>query len=181
MAKDQDNVRIYGGDDDGVWFAPPGTTLPTDLGPLDPDFEEIGLWSEDGMSAERQADVQEFRAHQGGGLVRKKVTTSGKTWTVSAIEDNEAVEDLGGDVLTRTTAGGVTTTTYSDAQRVEQRAMVIDLFDNNIQTRHVVSSVDVTASGTETWSNSAMTSREIVAAMTKGASYTKIVGPVPTP
>lgn len=176
MAKDQDNIRIYGSDDDTVWLAPLGTTLPTDLGDLDPAFEDVGYLSEDGMSLERQADVTEFRAHQGAKVVRKKVTSSGKTFTFRPIEDNETVNALGGDVVSTTTVGDITTTVFSDSSEVTSWACVVDLFDGGVHRRKVIGRLDTSSSGSEDYTNSAITQREVVGTII--GNHTEISGPV---
>lgn len=175
MTKDQDQIHVYGSDDDTVWLAPLGTTLPTTLGALDPAFLDIGYLSEDGMSLERQADVTEFRAHQGAKVVRKKVTSSGKTFTFRPLQDNEDVDALSGDVVSSTTTDEVTTTVLSDSSEVTSWACVVDLFDGGVHSRRVIPRLDVSVSGSEEFSNSALTQREAVGTII--GNHTKIVGP----
>lgn len=176
MAKDQDNIHVYGSDDDTVWLAPLGTTLPTDLGELAPAFIDVGYISEDGLALERQADVQEFRAHQGAKVVRKKVTASGKKINFAALEDNEITDQLGGDLVSTVTADGVTTQVISDSSKVTVWAAVIDLFDNEVHVRRVIPRYEVVVTGTEEFSNSAMTAKSCEGTII--GNQTKITGPV---
>lgn len=179
MVKDQDNIHIYGGDGDTVWLAPLGTTLPTGLAAPGSGFEDVGYLGEDGIDFNREADVEEFRVHQAGKVVRKKVTSSSKNIVFRAVEDNEVVEGIVDKVVSSTTATGVTTTVLSDATEVQVRAAVIDLYDGGYMTRYVIPRFEVVASGTETWSNASITERECTGTII--GNYTRITGPVPAP
>ncbi len=73
MAKNVENIRLYGGDSDSVWCAAKGSTGPTTLGSLDVAFKEVGWLSEDGIESSIDgAEVVKFAAHQGGATVRTK-------------------------------------------------------------------------------------------------------------
>lgn len=177
MAKDQDNIRIYGSEDDTIYLAPLGTTLPTGLAAPGEAFLDAGYLGEDGIDFNRDVDVAEFRVHQGGKIVRKKVTSSGRSIVFRLVEDNAVADSLSDKVVTGpTVASGVTTTEYSDASEVAIRAAVIDRFDAGIHVRLVIPRFEVTVSGTESWSNSAITEREATGSII--GNYTKIVGPV---
>ena len=87
--KNADNVRIYGGLDDAVWIAPLGTVLPTDLVlELPSPWVELGWLAEDGIPLSMTTDVQSFRGHQGGSLLRRKVVSTEKGISFTALEES---------------------------------------------------------------------------------------------
>lgn len=95
MARVTANLFIGGGLNDAVWVAPKGTTLPTSLTAAPAAaFKEFGWLGEDGMEFSPNVDRKEFRAHQAGTTVRRKITSSGRTVTVVALESNKTVLDL---------------------------------------------------------------------------------------
>ncbi|MGB2557733.1 hypothetical protein [Cellulosimicrobium cellulans] len=177
MAKDVDNIHVYGSDDDTVWLAPLGSTLPTTLAAPDAAFEDVGYLGEDGIDHGRDADVQEFRVHQAGKVVRKKVTSSTKTIVFRAVEDNDVVAGIADNVISSTTATGVTTRVLSDAAQVAVRACVIDLIDDGYMKRLVIPRLEIVVTGTQTFSNSSYSELECEGTIV--GSYTEIVGPVP--
>lgn len=92
--KNLDDVRIYGDLDSEIWLAPKGTTLPTAFeDPIEP-FEALGWLSEDGIGLALSADVAKFKAMQGGTTLRTKVTSSEKTLTAQALQDNPLTSAL---------------------------------------------------------------------------------------
>jgi hypothetical protein len=179
MAKDQDNIHVYGSEDDTVWLAPLGSTLPTGLAAPDVAFEDVGYLGEDGIDHGRDADVQEFRVHQAGKVVRKKVTSSTKTIVFRAVEDNDVVASIADNVVSSTTTTGVTTRVLSDAAEVSVRACVVDLIDGDYMKRLVIPRLEIVVTGTQTFANSSMTELECEGTII--GNYTEITGPVPTP
>jgi hypothetical protein len=179
MAKDQDNIHVYGSEDDTVWLAPLGSTLPTGLAAPDAAFEDVGYLGEDGIDHGRDADVQEFRVHQAGKVVRKKVTSSTKTIVFRAVEDNDVVASIADNVVSSTTTTGVTTRVLSDAAEVSVRACVVDLIDGDYMKRLVIPRLEIVVTGTQTFANSSMTELECEGTII--GNYTEITGPVPTP
>jgi hypothetical protein len=177
MVKDQDLIHVFGGDDDTVWFGALGSTLPTTLAAPDAAFDDAGFLGEDGMSLTRDADIAELRVHQGGKIVRKKVTSSKKDITVRLVEDNDTVKGIVDNVKSSTVATGVTTEVISGAIVVWVGAMVVDLYDTDYMERYVCSRVEVSVSGEEGWTNSALREREAVATII--GDYTRISGPIP--
>ncbi|MFJ4107888.1 phage tail tube protein [Oerskovia enterophila] len=175
MAKDQDNIRIYGSEDDTVWLAPLGTTLPTGLAAPGAGFEDVGYLGESGIDLTRDDSVQQFRAHQGGKVVRKKITESSTSFVFRTLEDNETTAKLADNVISSSTATGVTTSVLSSAREVQAYACVVDKFDAGIHERHVIARLEVAGGGTETWSNSELTEREFTGEVI--GNFTKIVGP----
>ena len=92
--KNLDDIRVFGDLDSEIWLAPKGTTLPTTWGdPVDP-FEPLGWLSEDGVGLALSADVTKFKGYQGGTTLRTKVTSSEKTLTAQALQDNPLTSGL---------------------------------------------------------------------------------------
>jgi hypothetical protein len=94
MARVTANLFIGGGLSDAVFVAPSGTSFPTGLAAPSATFKEFGWLSEDGIEGNPNVDRKEFRAHQAGTIVRRKITQSGRTFTVTALETNKTVLDL---------------------------------------------------------------------------------------
>ena len=66
MAKNIMNIRSYGDLASGVYVAPKGTTLPTDVTTaLNASFIDLGWLHEDGIQESQTADNVEFTAWQG--------------------------------------------------------------------------------------------------------------------
>ena len=93
--KNLDDVRIYGDLDSEIWLGPKGATLPTTWGdPTGPTYQALGWLSEDGVGLALSADVQKFRGWQGATTLRTKVTSSEKTITAQALQDNPMTSAL---------------------------------------------------------------------------------------
>lgn len=182
MAKDFDNVRVYGDEDDAVWLAPLGSTLPTTLAAPGEDFEEVGLLGEGDFSMSREADVSELYDHSGQ-IVAIVVPTSGKTINFEMIEAGSPVVDAIANDITAgpTTATGVTTTTYSGKYTPKTRAMVVDKYSSvggvRILDRLVIANARVVVSGDEAWSRENYTAYPATAKIV--GQSTRIVGPAP--
>lgn len=177
MVKDQDNIHVFGGDDDTVWLAPLGSTLPTTLAAPDVAFVDAGFLGEDGMGLARDADIAELRVHQGGKIVRKKVTSSKKDITFRLVEDNDLVKSVVDTILSSSVALGVTTETISDGVDIWVGAAVIDLYDTGYMERYVISRFEVGVTGEEPWTNSALREREAVGTII--GNYIRLSGAPP--
>jgi len=160
MAKDRDNVRIYGDDASGVWVADKGTTGPTSLAAPGVGFEEVGWLGEDGVDLDRSEDVSEFKAWQGGSTLRKKVTSQEDTFKFVALEETALTMGLYYKGVTATTATGVDTYAITDQAASDERAWVIDFVDGAITKRYVVPSGEVTGRATVPHKNSDLTMYE---------------------
>lgn len=135
MAKLRDNLFNGGGNSDGVWVAPKGTTFPTDLSaPVDP-FKEIGWLGDDGLEFESNIDRKEFKAHQGGVTIKRKVTGSGRTFTFVALETNPVVLSLvePGTAWTKagTGAAAVATGVAQESIQTVELAWIVDSYDES--------------------------------------------------
>jgi len=94
----------------GVWFAPLGTTLPTDAtSALDEAFTCLGYVSEDGLSNSNEMDVSAIKAW-GGNIVYRSLTELNDTFAFALIE-SENVDVLkavyGSDNVTITDNGDI--------------------------------------------------------------------------
>lgn len=129
MATNAENARIFGSDDDAVSIAPLGTDLPTGLAELESEFQDVGWLHTDGITLGGDATVNKFRGHQGGKVIRTKVTESNKTFKFQCLETTALTLGLQLNITDTETATGVTTMTVSTADRVEARAFSIDVYD----------------------------------------------------
>ena len=176
MAKDQDNIHVFGGEDDSVYLGELGSSLPTTLAaPTTQD--DVGFLHEDGMSLNREADVTKFRAHQGAKVVRTKVTSSSKTVSFTALESNEVTKSLVDKIVATVTTSGVTTETISGAVETWVGNAVIDLYDGDYVERYAIPRFEVTVSGEEPWSNSDLRAYSCQGEII--GDYFRISGPVP--
>lgn len=152
-------ARIYGSDNDKIWLAPVGTTLPTDLdGDPGAGFEDIGWLNTDtGVTETALGSLSEIRGHQGAGIVRTRMETPGTQFQFVALEQKTLTDELRYDVKTSTTAAGVKTSTRGSGQKVQARAAVIDLLDiddDSVQLRIVIPRLEIIPNGDRTFINS---------------------------
>ena len=125
------NTFIGGGLLDKVWVAPKGTAMPTALttAPIAA-FKDVGYLSDDGIEYDANIDRKEFKAHQGGTIIRRKVTGSGRTFKFVCLEHTLAVMDL---VYPSTVWTDVTTYVKGvipDGVQTVEKAWVVDSFDS---------------------------------------------------
>lgn len=158
MAKDRDNVRIYGDDASGVWVAPKGTTGPTTLAAPGAGFVEVGWLDDDaGVDVERTEEVSEFKAWQGGTTLRKKVTSVEDSFKFVCLEETALTMGLYYKGATVTTATGVDTIAVTNQAVSDERAWVVDFVDGAVTKRYVVPSGEVTGRETISHKNSELT------------------------
>lgn len=177
--KDVDNIHIFGSEEDTLWLAPLGTTLPTGLEAPAAAFNDVGYNGESGFDLNREDDVASFKVHQGGKTVRKKVTSSATSIVFRTVEENEVTAKLADNITATATLEGVTTSTISSARKVQAYAAVLDLYDDGVMVRRCIPRYEVAGGGTETFSNSAITEREFTGEII--GDHFKIVGPIPAP
>lgn len=130
MAKNLANIRIYGGEEGGVWCAPTGTTGPTDLAAPGVGFSEVGWLSENGLDTEQKADQKTFKGWQGGTIV--KVSTSGavRTFAFECLEETAVVLGLVYPGLTFATTTGIARGTVPGGIKTVEKAWVFDAVDS---------------------------------------------------
>lgn len=158
MAKNYDNIRVYGDLDSGVYVGEKGATGPTDLS--EPaEHEELGWLSEDGISFDRAEEATSFRAHQGGQVVRRKKTSVEDTFTFQCLEETARTMGLrfAGQKPVLTEAGGdVARIKVANQTKDDARSWVVDEIDGDVTTRYVIP-VGHASSGTLAYSNANMT------------------------
>lgn len=135
MGQNASNVRIYGSDDDAVSLAPTGTALPTTAavaGETPVGFLDAGWIHTDGITFGGDTNVERFRGHQGGRVIRVKITESNTTIQWQCLETTALTLGLQLNVKEKTTAAGLTTATVSSGRKVERRAIVVDTFDADV-------------------------------------------------
>lgn len=151
-----ENIRIYGDLDSGVYVAPKGSTLPTDLDTLDPAFKEVGWLSEEGISFERNEEATTHRAYQGGTIVRRKKTSVEDTFTFQALEETAVTMGLYYAGRTPTVSNGVAKIEVKNQTASDERAFVVDVVDGSVKKRYVIP-VGAVSGGTLAHSNAEMT------------------------
>lgn len=95
MAKNLDNIKIYGSEDSAVFFAfkgAAGLVLPQSLDDsINAAFNDCGWLSEDGVDIAISVDTAEIKAWQGGTSVLFPVTGSSRAFSFGAMEDTPLV------------------------------------------------------------------------------------------
>lgn len=145
MSLDDKLVRV--GITGKVFTAPLGTTLPTDVTtPLDPDFQEVGLISEDALTESLAVTKELLRAWQRPAGVRTLTTEVNWTWQFAAMESSPLVLDLyyGNASAGSTTSGGVSTTSIPAWPASTERAWVVQIEDGDVITRYAIPKGDIT-------------------------------------
>lgn len=135
MGQNAENVRIYGSDDDAVSLAPTGTALPTIAavaGTTPAGFEDAGWIHTDGITFGGDTNVERFRGHQGGRVIRVKITESNTTIQWQCLETTALTLGLQLNIRSKATALGVTSAVVSSGRKIERRAIVVDTFDADV-------------------------------------------------
>ncbi|MEV8167338.1 hypothetical protein AB0O70_05380 [Microbacterium paraoxydans] len=151
MTVNANNARIFGSDNDAIYLAPLGTTLPTSLDDeLDPAFEDVGWLNGDGITESLTGSVEKSRGYQGNGVVRTRISEPGTTVAFVALETKKQTNELRYVTKASTTTAGVRKTTRGSGQRVVKRACVIDKFDSDdvtIKERDVIEVLEISPNG----------------------------------
>lgn len=137
MARVTANAFIGGGLTDAVFVAPKGTSFPAGLAAPSVTFVEVGWLGDDGIEGNWNVDRKEFRAHQAGTIIRRKVTQSGRTWTFVCLESKLAVLDLVNPGTTWTDNVTYVKGVIPDGIQTTEKAWIIDSYDstNAVQQR----------------------------------------------
>ena len=134
---DAANARIYGSDDDRVLIGAVGATLPEDLAEPGPAHEDAGWLNDDGLDLNPSDSVESFTGHQGGGLVRTKMTSSDTAFVFRCLETKALTLGLQFQIKNKVTTGvgaaAVTRSTLGAGRKVVARSFIIDLFDDDGQ------------------------------------------------
>jgi hypothetical protein len=158
MAKNLAAIVGGGGDNSAVFTAPKGTTGPVGLAAPAVAFVELGWLSEDGLTYARDEDRKEFRAHQGGVIVKRKTAGINDTFKFQALEWNKTVAGLlyKGQSIVVTT--GVGTLTVQNQTITDDRAWVIDEYlDDGKTLRYSIPSGSAQTTGDIVWKTDELT------------------------
>ena len=72
-----------------AWFAPEGTTLPTDpTSALDAAFLDLGFCSTDGLTISTDTESEDIQAYGSFSIVRRIISSETKTFSVTGLETN---------------------------------------------------------------------------------------------
>ena len=157
MVTNANNARIWGGDNDSIWLAPVGTTLPTTIDAAPgAGFEDVGWLHEDGITETANGSKEVIRGHQGAGVVRTRMSETGTSIAFTALEDKAQTNSLRYNEKDAEVTAGVRKVTRGPGQRVSVRAAVIDLYDidnETIKKRLVIPRLEITPTGDKTYSN----------------------------
>ncbi len=158
MTVNADNARIYGSDLDSIYLAPVGTPLPTTLGePLHSAFEDVGWLHEDGIVEAATGSKEVIRGHQGGGVVRTRISEAGTTIGFTALETKAQTKSLRYDEKSVTVDGGVRKVRRGAGQTVKRRCAVVDMYDTDnttIKDRLVIGLIEIVPDGDRSYVNS---------------------------
>ncbi len=160
MTGDADNARIWLLGD--VFTGDVGTDPPTDLDPETPlpaGWDALGLLSEDGLTEQRDEEVNDYFAW-GGTLVRTTRSKHKRSFMVTALEDNPIVFDLVNPGSEVETAGGLTTRTVR-APQPNPKAFLFLTTDGDSVSAIVVDKGEVTEVGEVVKGENDMTMREL--------------------
>lgn len=158
-----DNVRSAGGELDSVWIGKLGAVMPDEIEEPE-NHENVGWLNEDGLEFGHDDNVESFPGHQGGRIVRKKVTTSEDSFKFTALESTALVYGLVHDIRSRSTTDGevdtksrVTRMKISGSKKPnDRRSWIIDLWDGDIWERYLIPSGEIGERPTVTASNSGL-------------------------
>ena len=158
-----DNVRSAGGDLDSVWAGPLGSLMPTEIEDP-PNHENVGWLNEDGFEFAHNDNVESFPGHQGGKIVRKKVTSSEDTFKFTALESTALTYGMIHDIKSKTTTDGtvdvgakVTRMRVTGSKKPnDRRSWIVDLWDGDIWERYLIPSGEIGERPTITASNSVL-------------------------
>lgn len=170
MAKNRDNVRVYGDLDSEVYLAAKGSTLPTTLAEPAAPFASLGWLSEDGIDFEVATDSTKFKGWQGGATLRVKVTSTEKTIKFQALEETPGVTELYFDHAAPTVATGVARIDLPEGIGTVERAAVFKFVDGSVTKYLCCELIQITERGTISHKNDDMTMYEFTAEIV-GESY----------
>lgn len=192
--KNDDNIRIYGGEFSSVYSANLGTAFPAGLAEPGAAFDDLGLLGEDGVTMMQKSDTKEVKVHQGGRVARTKILGTVHTFKFICTETTAKTLGLLYSAAKFATAAGVTTITDVEKSKRDERVFIIDEFDEDVHKRVEYTRAEVTEkadishkAGDETLYEFTVTSYGAIAIKTNdpgvtGAANTPVDPPVdPTP
>jgi hypothetical protein len=130
------NPRIWL--DGDVYYAPVGTTAPTDVTTaFSATWKALGLLSDEGLSESREEDTEDYFAW-GGKLIRTVRSHHKRSFSVTALESNSAVWSLvNPGSATPVTATGITTR-IAKVPTANPLAFAFHIIDGTVITRIIV-------------------------------------------
>lgn len=148
MARVTANAFIGGGLNDAVFVAPKATSFPTGVAAPSATFKEVGWLGDDGIEINPNVDRKEFRAHQAGTIIRRKVTGSGRTWTFVALESNLTVLNLVNPGTTWVDGVTFVTGTIPEGIQTVEQAWIVDSYDStNVYQQRFMFTGEATVTG----------------------------------
>ena len=153
-----ENARIFGSDLDSIYLAPLGTALPTTIdGEPGAGFEDVGWLHSDGITEAATGSKEVIRGHQGGRVVRTRMSETGTTIAFTALESKPQTKSLRYDEKTSDVTAGVRKVTRGAGQKVSVRAAVVDVYDadnTTIKERLCIERLEITPDGDRVYVNS---------------------------
>lgn len=146
MSNNLANVHAFGGNQSAFYVADLGVTFPTGLAIPGAEFADAGWLGEDGVSVERSTSDNTLKAHQGGRVIKRRVTNDGEVLKVQMLEQNAVSYGLTYPNATLTTTGGITTIVPS-GEASKTIAAISDEFSGDIQVRHCITRGEVNLAG----------------------------------
>jgi len=141
-----DLVRV--GVTGNVYFAPVGTTLPTDVTTaLNAAFKAVGYVNADALTESLSVTTEKVRAWQKKSGVRTLVTEFDWTFQFVALESSPLVLELYYGGADSTTTGGVSKTVIPNDIAAVQKACVIEIVDGDVITRYAIPVAEVSDRG----------------------------------
>lgn len=160
MPKVQSNIRIYGDDLDAVWCGNKGVTLPTTLAAPGAGLTDVGWLGEDGIGHDQELTRNSFNAHQGGARVRSKTSAVNRSFTFQCLEEKLLTLQLYYPGLTVATTGvapnQITTLSIPGGAKSNEKAWVVDTYDDTVQKRYVIPVGEIGETGTVSHTNSGL-------------------------
>lgn len=148
MAKNADNIRVYGDINSAVYVADKGAVMPTSpTATPGAAFTELGWLSDAGMVEARNVKADQKRAWQGGALVRTVRSGDSRSFKFVCWETNAQVLALTRPGSTPVTATGVTTTPVLAHSGSDIKAWIIDQIDGDIHNRKLIKTGEVVDTG----------------------------------
>lgn len=158
MTKALSNIRIYGDETSAISVAPKGTTGPAGLEALVAPYVELGWMSEDGAEITREFSINEFNGWQGGTIVRTRRAGNKDTVKFQCLEETAATLGLYYPGSTGTTdLAGVSKIAVKAGAVSDERAWVIDFFDDDVHKRYDIPRGEVTGQGSLVHKSTEMT------------------------
>jgi hypothetical protein len=148
VAKNVDNVRVWGDIDSAVYVANKGTTAPTSPTTTPgTGWTELGWLGDDGLTETRDVSADQKRAWQGGALVRTVRSSDTRRFKCVAWETSTTTIALTRPGSTPTTTTGVTHTSVKAYTGSDIRAWIIDQRDGAIDNRKIIPQGEVVEMG----------------------------------